>query len=117
MMNPRFPRRNKSKFFNKPVALDGYHFPSKAEAALYVSLRALQKSGEIRDLKIHPRFGFKINGVKVGYYEADFSYIDCKTQSLVVADKKSPITRKLAYYRLKRRIFEVIYAPLKITEF
>ena len=51
-------------------------FASKAEALAFVALRQRQKNGEISLLKCQPRYPLTINGVCIGHYVADFSYLE-----------------------------------------
>lgn len=58
----------------KRVEIDGYKFPSQAEARRYCELRLLQKIGEIRDLVVHPSWRITLLGVDVCRVEMDFIY-------------------------------------------
>lgn len=97
------------KYRNTPVTADGKRFDSKREYARYVQLKNLQMGGEIENLEVHPRFPFVVGGMNVGYYEADFRYLDRRTGETVVEDAKSPSTRKEPYYRLKNRLMQALY--------
>ena len=73
-----------NKYFNKKTVVDGIQFDSKLEANRYCELKLLEKSGEIKDLKLQPKFllqeSFKKNGKtyrKVEYI-ADFTYSRCR---------------------------------------
>ena len=56
--------------------IDGYVFDSKTEAARYVVLKALERSGEISGLTVHPAFELALNGQRLGKFTADFRYFD-----------------------------------------
>lgn len=108
----------KSKFNAVRVIVDGYTFDSKAEAKRYGSLKLLQEVGEIRDLKVHPRFCLqptfyyqdeRISGI---YYEGDFSYIK-DDGATVVEDVKG---FKTDVYRLKRKMFLHTYPEYELIE-
>lgn len=108
------------KYRNVPTEVDGIRFASKAEAARYGELKLLEKAGEIRGLKLQPRFivvdGYN-NGegkrIRPASYIADFQYIeDGKT---IVEDVKSPAS-KTPLYLLKKKLFEQRYHPLVIRE-
>lgn len=79
--------------------VDGIVFDSILEAEHYVNLRALQARGIIRELRCGPKFVFEVNGIQIGHYRADFSFIETATNRPKVQDvkgwKKSPKTGKL----------------------
>lgn len=105
-----------NKFRNKPVVVDGIRFDSKREAKRYGELQLLQRAGEISHLELQPVYKVTIGGKLVATYRGDFRYLDLKTRQYVVEDVKSPATAKEKYYRLKKRLVEAVYAPLKIVE-
>jgi hypothetical protein len=76
------PGGEMSKYGNRKVTIDGYHFDSLREGARYQELRLLEKAGEITNLTVHPVFliqdGFVYHGKKIRKvtYEADFEYWD-----------------------------------------
>lgn len=102
-----------SKYKNTKVEHDGKVFDSKKEYAHYLTLVALQNAGEISELNHHVTFTFVHNGMKIGAYEADFTYN--KDGKEVVEDVKSKITAKLPVYRLKKKMMEAFYG-IKIQE-
>ena len=61
----------------------------------------MQRAGLISDLELQPRFALVVNGIKVGTYVADFSYVD-KERGHVVEDVKSPATRTNVFLLKKR---------------
>lgn len=82
-------RRKHRKYRNEPTRVDNYVFDSKAEARRYEELILLERAGLIEKLGIHPRYPLSVAGVVIGEYEADFSYIDVKSEgSFVVEDVK-----------------------------
>ena len=99
------PRR---KFHNVPVVIDGHRFDSTSEGNRYTELRLMERAGEIRQLEIHPRFPLVIHEQDCGVYVADFAYLTQHGER-VVEDVKSPATRKLAVYRLKKRQVWALY--------
>lgn len=101
-LSPRLlsPRR-KNKFGAVPVIVDGVRFASRAEAKRHAYLQVMQRAGLISDLKLQPRFALVVNGIKVGTYVADFSYVD-KERGHVVEDVKSPATRTNVFLLKKR---------------
>ena len=95
-----------SKYNARKVELDGFRFDSKHEAERYLELRALVLAGQAQDLLVHPRYRLEVNGQHVCDYVADFAY--CAGGRLVVEDVKSPATRKLPAYRLKRKLMRAL---------
>ena len=92
--------------------VDGVVFASKAEAAHYLELKALQRAGAIRDLELQPRYPLTVNGVLCGTYVADFRHTDAASGELVITDVKGVRT---PVYRLKRKLMEAIYR-IRIVE-
>lgn len=97
------------KYHNKKTVCHGITFASKKEAERYIYLSRLQATKQIVNLELQPKYliceGFRHDGKKERdrYYIADFRYI--KNGILIVEDVKSPFTKKLPLYRLKRHIF------------
>lgn len=77
-----------------------------------MELAALQRSRIIKDLKLQERFALHVKGELICTYVADFVYTDHDGRP-VVEDVKGV---KTDVYKIKKALFEVIYAPLKITE-
>src|SRR5678816_3947179 len=50
------PLRRKSKYHAEPTVVDGIRFDSKREAARYQVLKLRMKAGDIRRLKLQPRY-------------------------------------------------------------
>lgn len=68
-------RRGRSrKFGNEPTVVDGILFDSKLESKRYGELKLLKMAGQIIDLEIHKNWFLHVHGVRIGYYESDFSY-------------------------------------------
>ena len=95
-------RVNKYKAIKTTV--DGIKFDSKKEAARYSNLKILEKAGHILDLSLQPRFDLIINGVKCGFYKADFKYIEDGKE--IIEDVKG---MKTPVYNLKKRLIKAIY--------
>lgn len=102
-------KKKANKYFNKKVIINGIKFDSKKECDYYFKLKALEKAGEIKDLKLQVPFilidTFKLN--KKTYrkmtYKADFCYYD-KHNKLHVVDVKSEITKKDKVYKIKKKL-------------
>jgi hypothetical protein len=120
------------KYGNKKITLDGITFDSKKEALRYHELKLMQQAGQIRGLRIQPRYtlfalvladadlhdanagSIVIQRHPVCEYVADFEYFQWAAFSsgdgrFVVEDVKSVATRKKDVYRLKRKLFEAQY--------
>jgi hypothetical protein len=89
--------QRRSKYRNVPVTVDGYQFDSKLEAKRFKELELLQKGGAITKLEFHKHWDLHVGGIKLGYYESDFSYEeDGKT---VIEDTKGVRTPIFAWKR------------------
>ena len=103
-----YRRKKGSKYKNIKTA-DG--FDSKKERKRYLELEMMQKAGVIKCLakqapfELLPTFkdkqGITERGIK---YIADFVYFDNEKESFVIEDVKSPFTRKLPTYVIKRKL-------------
>ena len=102
----------KSKFNNHKVVVDGEKVAdSKREFSRLVTLRLLQRSGEIQDLQTQVKYtlippqvicGVKVRGVS---YVADFSYWT-KDGKFVCEDVKG---YKTADYIIKRKLMKLVH--------
>lgn len=107
------------KYKNKKTIVDDIQFDSKLEAKRYNELKLLEKSGEIKELKLQPSFelipSFKKNGktFRKAIYKADFSYVDTETGETIIEDTKGYVTD---LYKLKKKIFEYKFQNLTIRE-
>lgn len=103
----------KQKYRNKPTIVDGIRFDSKKEAGRYQELKLLQRAHKIKSLELQKKFEIYWNGVDICTYIADFVYQECPVGSApfqVVEDVKSPMTRKLPVYRLKKKLMEAAHS-------
>ena len=104
---------SKSKY--RAVKTDGYD--SKAEARRGRELELLERAGKIENLGKQVKFeiippqkdaeGKVIE--RAAYYIADFVYTDPSTGKEIVEDVKSPATRKLPVYVLKRKLMRLAW--------
>lgn len=110
----------RNKYGNVKVEYDGMKFDSKKELRCWRELKLMEKAGEIRDLERQVPFLLIVNGKTIGKFTADFVWQERCARDYswvkVVADAKSPPTRKETAYRLRKKIFEAQYAPLVIRE-
>lgn len=111
----RTPKAEKRlKYGNKIIEWNGIKFHSKKELARYQDLLAMQQAGQIVGLERQKEFGLKVEGMLICSYVADFVYqYPVKiivAQSLVwknpivVEDVKSPATRRIELYRIKKKL-------------
>lgn len=82
--------------------------PSKKEARRCDELHLLEKAGRIRELTMQNSYDLVVNGMSVGRYVADFSYIGIQDSipHRVVEDVKGLRT---PVYRLKAKLVRAIY--------
>ena len=113
-------RRN-SKYNAMPtVASDGTKFPSKAEAKFYESLLALQRTGQIKEIVLHPRFPMppklEIGQQKICDYVSDFR-VTWKGEGPY--QRKDEIFEVKGYeteaWKLKKKMFAFWYPHLILT--
>lgn len=98
----------RSKYGAVATFVDNIRFASKREAVRYVELKVLQQAKEISNLKAEKpdlRIPLKVNGVNMGYYEADFSYTDANG-NVIFEDVKGV---KTPVYRLKKKLVKAMY--------
>lgn len=93
----------KSKYYSKKTIVDGEKFDSLKEAAYYGQCKIRKLTGEILGFRRQVIFSFVLNGVKIGYYKADFVE-DIPGGGMQVIDVKSDFTRKLPRYRKQKKL-------------
>jgi hypothetical protein len=96
-----------SKYGNVKTVVDGIEFDSAKEAGRYMVLKYRQGMGEIRNLCTQVEFKLEVNGEKIASYICDFMYEE--NGKMIVEDVKSKVTRKIAQYRLKKKLMKSIY--------
>ncbi|MFA6244780.1 MAG: DUF1064 domain-containing protein [Candidatus Hydrogenedentales bacterium] len=113
---PQCGRRN--KYGAVRVRIDGIWFASTAEGKRYEFLRDRQKRGEIRGLKLQPRYELQApyvdsrgRRVRQVVYVADFEYIECATGRQIIEDVKGLET---PIFKIKRKMFEKVFPTLQI---
>lgn len=109
---------NKTKYRNTKINYNGIIFDSKKECNRYQELLLLQKSGEISNLQRQIPFEIvpKTKGEKAAFYVADFVYEERNGQK-IIEDVKSPITRKIPLYILKRKLIKYLYKDYLFLEY
>lgn len=99
-----------SKYGNRKVELDGFMFDSRREANRYLELKLLERSGQITNLELQPRYDLIVNGMNCGFYKADFRYQE--GENTIVEDAKG---MKTAVYSLKKKLVKAIHG-IEIVE-
>jgi len=98
--------KRKHKYNAVKVQVDGIKFDSKAEARRYGQLKILEGQGEIRQLRIHPRFPLEIDGQLICTYVGDFAYREPGTPLEIVEDTKGMETDE---FKIKAKLFQALY--------
>lgn len=93
-----------NKYNAKKTVVDKIKFDSKKEAKRYVDLKILERLKMISNLELQPRYDLIINGVKCGFYKADFRYVN--NGITIVEDVKG---MKTPIYNLKKKLVKAIY--------
>lgn len=96
-----------NKYRAKRTEVDGIMFDSKREAARYQDLKVRERGGLINDLRLQVSYPLVVNGVKIAIYRSDFEYTEDGQR--VVEDTKSDFTRKLLWYRMKKKLMLAIH--------
>ena len=94
----------RNKYRAIKTIVDDITFDSKKEAKRYSQLKLMLRAGAISDLKLQPRFDLIVNGVKCGFYKADFDYIE--NGKRVIEDVKG---MKTPVYNLKKKLVKAIH--------
>lgn len=106
-----------SKYGARRTVVDGHAFHSAAEARRYSELRLLERSGEITNLELQPRFDLTVNGEKIGFYKGDFRYFSRPKNGVsgeyVTEDVKGIAT---PLYKFKMKLVRALYPEAKIIE-
>lgn len=99
-----YPRR--SKFGAVPVTIDGIRFDSKGEAGYWFALKAMERTGEIFDLRRQVPVDLTVNGHVIARMRLDYAWLD-KTGTPHVADfKGAPPTPD---WRLKAKLYRALF--------
>ena len=103
-------KTKQNKYRNKKVIIDGIEFDSQKEGNRYKELKLLERSNEIRNLRLQVKFelqpSFKIGNKthREIIYIADFTYTG-KDGNVVVEDVKGCKAIRTKEYILKRKLF------------
>jgi hypothetical protein len=109
------PKR--SKYGNKPVAVDGYRIDSGREARRWRELQLMEINGKIHDLVRQPKYilapGVMIAGEgrkrPAMRYRADFAYVEVATGHRIVEDVKSAPTAAKADFRMRQHLMKSVH--------
>ena len=100
----------RSKYGNRKVELDGEKFDSAAERDRWVSLRLMERAGEVQFLRRQVRFHLLgADGSHICDYIADFVY--CRNGTPVIEDVKGVITD---VFRIKAKLMAAQGTPVTI---
>ena len=108
------------KYHNTKIQVDGIMFDSKLEAKRYGQLKMMERAGVIRDLELQPEYelipSFRKNGKtwRRAVYKADFRYILCEDDRIIIEDVKGSTAVITDVFRLKQKLFEYQYPGLTI---
>lgn len=110
--------KSSNKYNAQKTIINGVKYDSRREALLYQNLLNLQNKGIIAHLERQKRFEIipKTKTERAAYYVADYFFQEVATGQWVVADCKSPITKKLPAYVLKRKIMKIRYPEYEFRE-
>lgn len=117
---PIAPPAKRQKFGNrKTTGVDGVVHDSSKEFRRWQELELRERAGEIRHLRRQVPFALVVGRVLVCTYIADFvyeegaatgrEYVPGSHAATIVEDCKSPPTRKLAAYSIKRKLMQAIH--------
>ena len=109
----------KNKYHN--IKFNGYDSIKEAKRA--EELKLLQRAGKIKNLEEQKVFelipAFKdLSGKteRAVKYKTDFFYYDNDIKRFVINDVKSPMTKKLKDYIIKRKLTKRLYPEYKFLE-
>ena len=117
-----FKNNKKSKYRNRKVVYRGIKFDSKLELKRYLVLKTLEKTKEIIDLELQPKYllqdSFKDKDGKLHRainYFADFRY-QTLSGKIITEDVKSDITRRKRTYKNKIKMLLLKYPEINFVE-
>lgn len=99
-----------NKYKAKKTVVDGITFDSKKEAEYYQQIKMHERSGNLKDVELQPRFDIIVNGKKIAYYKADFRFYDLGERKERVIDVKGYKGGPAwSMFRLKKKLVEALY--------
>lgn len=110
-----------NKYHAKKTEIGGIIYDSKKEANRYQELLIMERAGQIKSLRRQVKYELQegfigISGklVRPICYVADADYYEGDRH--IVEDTKSPATRKIKSYQIKRKMFEKRYSDIEFRE-
>lgn len=104
----QLPVKRPSKYGNvKVTGSDGLTHDSRKEYRRWCELELRAKAGEITALRRQVPYALVVNGILVCQYIADAVYEE--GAATICEDCKSPQTRKLAAFSIKRKLMQAIH--------
>lgn len=104
-----------NKYRNKKIKVDMYVFDSIAESKRYRELVLLERAGQIKGLKLQPKFelqpSYKSNNktIRAIHYIGDFEYYEGDKH--IVEDVKGVETEA---FKIKKKMFEYMYNDIEL---
>lgn len=103
---PQIKAQKPSKYRNRKVTFLNIPFDSHKEANRYMELLLMERTGDIRNIELQPRYDLVVDGEHICYYSADFRYQVVETDLTVVEDVKGVRT---SVYQLKKKLMKALY--------
>ena len=102
--------RNKRCYFRDNTLGKIISFQSELECDRYFELKLLRDNNEIFDLELQKNFEFKVNGISICSYKADFVYFNkpaCdEKRKMFIEDTKGCITN---IYTIKKKLLKACF--------
>lgn len=111
MRGDYFKKMKENKYHNKKTFYKGVEFASIAEANYAQQLDVLKKArgkDKVKSWKPHVPYQITVNKKKICTYISDF-LVEYENGRIEVVDVKSEHTRKLAVYRLKKKLMKAVH--------
>lgn len=111
--------RKTNKFHAVKTEINGVVYDSKKESRRAADLALLERAGKISNLQRQVPFELvpRTATERPVFYQADFFYFEIDTKRWIVEDVKSPATRKLAAYVIKRKLMKYKYPQYTFVEY
>lgn len=100
--------RPRNKFGAIKTEINGVKYDSKKESRRAADLALLERAGQIADLRRQVRFELvpATATERPVFYLADFVYYEISNKRWIVEDVKSPATRAVPAYVIKRKLMK-----------
>lgn len=108
------PTKRGNKYGAVRTVVDGLKFDSTGEAERWGELRQMERAGAITDLRRQVAYDLHAPGGKVvGKIVLDYVYTE--GGAIIYEDYKGGRATMTAVWKLKRRLFESEYGPIRVT--